>query len=303
MKLWRVPLFVVMVVAFLAPAGVWAREGEGVSGSQFRLFMPMIRRSTVGGGGGGGSVCQSTSTNPYSAGPVYQWDTDNPPRPAHTHADKNVAVRGYERNAGADLRLVDLGFDDPKMPPQLATLFNPSRVPGFPNGYRNFHWNWAPSPTPGTRGTLNTSWPVTVLGMATTAGEALRVPIADEGYSIGGGMAVIVLFADADTVTFKYGREDSVAPHGYTLHIDNICTDPNLVALYNQHNGAGGPRYQMYAGTPNTLVDYNLPNLAGGQVFGRARGAEIRVAIVDSGSWMDPRSCQDWWQIRPGGSC
>jgi hypothetical protein len=104
----------------------------------------------------------------------------------------------------------------------------------------------------------------------------------------------MVIFADADSITLRYARQDSVAPTGYTLHVDNICTDPNLLALYNSLDNV----------TRNTFMGqgawfYNLPVLPAGQPFGTARGSEIRVAIVDSGAFQDPRSCNEWWQIRP----
>ena len=38
------------------------------------------------------------------------------------------------------------------------------------------------------------------------------------------------------------GRGDSVMP-GYTVHIEGLCTDPKLLALYNQLNAANGPCY------------------------------------------------------------
>ena len=48
-----------------------------------------------------------------------------------------------------------------------------------------------------------------------------------------------------------------------------------------------------------------LPTLPAGKTFGTARATEIVVAISDTGSFMDPRSCNEWWQVRPGyaGSC
>jgi hypothetical protein len=58
-------------------------------------------------------------------------------------------------------------------------------------------------------------------------------------------MEVIVLFADADTVALKYAREDSAGAQGYTLHIDRICTDPNLLALYNVLDNPSGPRWRV----------------------------------------------------------
>jgi hypothetical protein len=236
--------------------------------------------------------CPAASGNSYAAGPAFQFDSDNPVRPAWNHADKNLTLRGYS-STNASRVLIDHGSDDPNQPPQLATLFNPNRVPTFSSAHRANTWNWSPSPNPGSRGGPITDWPVTVLGLRTTQGEALRVPAS--AYDIGGGMEVIVLFADADSVALKYTRDDSVGPNGYTLHVDNICTDPNLLALYNAHDG--GARYVHGSGS------YNLPNLPAGHTFGTARGTEIRVAVVDSGAFMDPRSCNEWWQIRPGASC
>ena len=243
-------------------------------------------------------VCPTVSINQYSAGIAYQYDQDDPVRPAYNHADKNLALRSYAANTdpGLQRELINYGSDDPTQPPQLATLFDPHRVPTV-NFYRVHDWAWASSPDPGTRGGPIPTWPVTALGMQTTPGEVLYVPAS--GYDIGNGMEVIVLFADADTVALRYAREDSAGAAGYTVHVDNICTDPNLLALYDQLDDADGPRY-IY---PN--ASYNLANLYDGQSFGVARGSEIVVAIVDSGAFMDTRSCDEWWQIRPGypGDC
>lgn len=254
------------------------------------VYLPFIARPYT---------CPITSTNQYSSGIAYQWDQDNPVRPAYNHADKNIELRSYTLNTDPNLQcgLVDYGCDDPTQPPQFAALFSPYRVPTFVNCYRVHDWNWASSPDPGTRGDLLTDWPVTALGMQTTPGEPLHVP--KSGYDIGGGMEVLVLFADEDTIALRYTREDSSAPPGYTVHVDNICTDPNLLALYNELDDPNGPRYEF----PNS--SYELPNLYTGQPFGTARSTEIVVAIADAGTFMDPRSCNEWWQIRsepPDGS-
>ena len=233
----------------------------------------------------------------YGSGTAYQQDTDNPVRPAYNHADKNLALRGYAlASSGAPKTFVNYGSDDPTQPPQFATLFTPNRVPTFVNVYRANNWNWLPSPTPGTPGGPITNYPVTVLGLQTTPGEILYAPAS--GYDIGGGMEVIVMFADTDSITFKYTREDSVAPNGYTLHVDGVCVDPNLLALYNTLDNPAGSRY-VYASTGYHTYSYNLPNLPAGQAFGRAGGNETKIAIVDSGAFQDPRSCNEWWQIRP----
>jgi hypothetical protein len=244
-------------------------------------------------------TCPTTSTNQYSGGIAYQYDQDDPVRPAYNHADKNIELRGYTLNTGSDFEreLVDYeGTGEPDVPPQLATLFAPDRVPTLTHFYRVHDWKWADSPEPGTRIGPITEFPVTALGLQTTPGEPLHVPTS--GHDIGGGMEVLVLFADEDTVALRYTRDDSSAPNGYTVHVDNICTDPNLLALYNALDAPDGPRYEF----PNP--SYTLPNLAEDQTFGTARDTEIVVAIADTGAFMDVRSCDEWWRVRPGyGDC
>jgi hypothetical protein len=243
------------------------------------------------------SECPATSTNSYSTISAYKYDQDSPVRWAWNHADKNLALRSYALNTGNLKReLVNYGSDDPKQPPQFATLFSPAKVPSFGGFYRVYNWTWADPPEPGTRGGLLTNYQATALGLVTTAGETLHVPVSD--YDIGEGKEAMVLFADADSIALRYTREDSSGSPGYTVHLDKICTDPNLLALYNSTDNPAGPRY-----VPNP--SYPLPALAAGQIFGTARGSEVVVAIVDTGTFMDPRSCNEWWQVRPGysGSC
>jgi hypothetical protein len=262
------------------------------------IYLPLVTAFAAAGG------CPTSSGNGYSAGTVFQFELDNPVRPAGNHADKNLALRSYAPNTDPNLKreLVNYGSDDPTQPPQLATLFNPTRVPPFIDFYRINSWTWAPSPDPGTRGGPVTSPPVTALGLQTTPGESLRVPAS--GYDIGGGQEVLVLYADSDTVHLRYTREDSAGAPGYTLHIDGICTDPHLLALYQARDNPAGPRY-VYVPPAQRPYAYNLPQMAAGQVLGTARGGEVVLGIVDSGAFMDPRSCNEWWQIRPGygGSC
>ena len=251
--------------------------------------------------------CPTTSANQYSSGTAYQYDLDNPVRPAQYHADKNIELRGYSLDVDPNITrgLVDYGSDDPTQPPQLATLFNPGRVPTLSQLYYVHHWVWAPSPAPGSRGGPITDYPVTALAMETVPGERLHVPAS--GYDIGGGepMEAIVLFADEDTVTLRYTRDDSSASNGYTVHVDNICTDPNLLALYDHTDDPGGPRYLYLPPDLRPSNPYNLPNLFAGQPIGTARSDAVIVAITDTGAFMDPRSCNEWWQVRPGysGTC
>ena len=119
---------------------------------------------------------------------------------------------------------------------------------------------------------------VHVLEFVTKAGEELRTP--SSGYHIGDGKTALVLFVDDDSLTIKYTREDNVV-WGYTLHVEGICVEPNLLAVYESMNAAGRS---------------SLPALRSGQAFGCARGNEIRVAIRDTGTFMEPRRHEDWWR-------
>lgn len=249
------------------------------------------------------SVCPVTSGNSYSSGFALQYDRDDPVRPAYDHADKNLGLRGYVSNNDPGLirDLRDYGSDDKTQPPQFATLFQPSRVPDLVGFYRVYDWKWAPSPDPGNRGDPAPNPEVTLMGLQTTPGEVLRVPTS--GYDIGGGREVLIIFADEDTVALRYTREDSSGSQGYTVHIDKICTDPNLLARYNKDDDPDGPRYK-YVPPSQRPYGYDLPNLPAGKAIGTAQGTEVVVAIVDSGTFQDPRSCNEWWQIRPGyGGC
>jgi len=196
-------------------------------------------------------------------------------RPAEAHADLNLALRGYITTT-ASLSLVDLGGGSDANAPQLYNLFTDTRTPTFTAAYRVYDWNWACN----CRGAPLTNWDVTLIGMATTPNEIIRVP--GSGYDIGrlpSGYEVMVLYAAPTRITLKYTREDNVIA-GYTVHLENICVEPTLLYLYNAMNAAGRGR---------------LPALNAGQGVGRATGDSIGVAIRDTGEFMDPRSRKDWW--------
>jgi hypothetical protein len=277
-----------LATVILTPTGAAAEPTVATPTPAVRVHLPLILKPA----GSVSPACPTSSTNSYTQGPATQFDKDNPVRPANAHADKNLALRGYAANTDPSLRreLVDYGSASPQ-PPQFATLFSPNRVPPLGSFYRVYDWNWSPSPAPGSRGAPLTRWWVTALGLQVSPGEVLHVPAS--AYDIGQGFEVILLHADERRVALHYGREDSAA-RGYTVHIEGICTDPNLLVLYNQLNAINGPRYVFPAS------QYPLPVLPAGQPIGVARGKEVVVAIVDTGSFMDPRSCNEWWQIRPG---
>jgi hypothetical protein len=202
---------------------------------------------------------------------------DPPPidPPAEIHPDLNLALRSY-RLTVTNLGLVDYQGNPDALAPQLVGLFADRRTPAFTAAYQVRDWDWACS----CPGPALAEPEVTLIGMTVTADEVLHVP--DSGYTIGNGYEVLVLYASPERITLKYTREDSVT-HGYTVHLENICVDPNLLALYQASNDAGRAQ---------------LPALRPGQPFARARGDEVIVAIRDDGKFLDPRSRKDWWRGR-----
>jgi hypothetical protein len=217
---------------------------------------------------------------PYSAPTGTGFGTlsiQSPPtdRPAAQNADLNLSLRGYTR-INADLTLVNYDGEADPGAPQFAGLFGDNRTPKFTRVFQIYHWNWGCN----CRASPIDDPEVTLLGMGVSAGEAIYVPEAD--LDIGDGFVALVLYADADRVTLKYTREDNVQ-YGYTLHVEGIAVDSNLLGAYQQLNAAGR---------------HELPALRARKFLGRASGTEIRVAIRDAGTFLDPRSRKDWWRGR-----
>ncbi len=193
-------------------------------------------------------------------------------RPAAAHPDFNLSVRGYATTSGA-LKLVDIDGPADVSAPQLATLLAGNRTPTFVSLFQVYDWN----PGCNCRSSLIVEPDVTMTGIAASAGETLFVPVS--GYNIGEGFEVMVLYADAERITLKYTREDN-ADGGYTLYVERVAVDTNLVALYRQANDAGRG---------------DLPALREGQAFGKASTNQVQVVTRD-GAFFDPRSRKDWWR-------
>jgi hypothetical protein len=191
---------------------------------------------------------------------------------AAMNPDLNLSLRGYQPT-NAPLALVTYGGRVDPSAPQLLGLFADSLRPTFSAAYQVHDWDWV-NMRPGP---LLTTWPVTVVGLATTPGATIHAPGA--ALDIGSGYVALVLYAEARRLTLKYTRNDDVRV-GYTIHLEDICTSPDLLALYQSLDAAGRG---------------SLPALRPGQAIGRAQGAEVDVAIRDSGTFMDPRSRLDWW--------
>ncbi len=220
----------------------------------------------------------NTPPAPPSSGETYETlavfsAPTNPP--AANHPDLNLALRGYSAT-NATLALIDYTGEVGSGAPQLYGLFADNRVPAFKNAHQVREWDWANQ----RAGGLISDWDATILGLATTPGESIRVP--DSGADIGNDYRALVLYAEASRLTLKYTREDNVVG-GYTLHVENFSVDANLLARYQQTNAARRGE---------------LPALRAGQAIGKASGGLILVAIRDAGSFLDPRSRKDWWRGR-----
>jgi hypothetical protein len=198
-------------------------------------------------------------------------------RPAEQSPDVNLALRGYTP-VQAYLSLINYNGDTDANAPQIAGMFSPARLPGFNTAFQVYDWNWNCGQD-GCRGDPIT-WPynVTMLELATTPGEAISIP-ARTPQIYAGEYKAMVLYAESGRITFTYTREDTPA-YGYVVHLEGVAVAPELVALYQELSTAGR---------------HNLPALRNGEVLGTAGGTSIKVAIRDTGMFMDPRACKDWW--------
>ncbi|MBX2998442.1 MAG: hypothetical protein KF893_08010 [Caldilineaceae bacterium] len=241
-----------------------------------RVFMPLISRTEPPPATPPALTCPTTSTRSYELIPVLWPPTD---RPDEEHADLNLSRRGYQASPAA-LRIVDINGPSDGDPPQFPGLFSDGRTPTFTSTYKVYDWHWGCGGH-GCRGDLLSSPEVSLVGLGTTPEEAISIPNRGAQIYVG-GYKVLVLYAAEERITLGYTRDDSVAP-GYAVHLEKLCVDPNLLALYRQANATGRGE---------------LPALRNGEILGTARGKEILAAIRDRGSFMEARSRKDWWRGR-----
>jgi hypothetical protein len=243
-----------------------------------RAFVPVMIKGQT-------SSCSTNSTAQYNLigvqGPYYK---DN--RLTDENADFRLSILGYTStpvSTAAPLSLVEYGNPPDPNGLKLHGIFSPNRIPKFVKNYQRYDWNWNENGAPpyGTRGAVNNDYPVSVLDMATAAGEQINIPeIAANNNPI--GTKAMVLYADERQITLVYGDRDRV-DSGFVIYIANFCVDPNLVSLY---------RAQLQNGKRATG---RLPALFADQKIGVADGSFVTVAIRDQGAFLDPRSRTDWW--------
>jgi hypothetical protein len=238
--------------------------GGTIAGSA-ALYLPLVAQA--------GPTPVPTPVATFMTLPVQGPPVDRPPA---TNPDLNLAIRSYVTTTAA-LMLVDVDGDTDPDAPQLAGLFNPPRLPAFTAVHQVYDWNWACS-ADGCRGDPIGFPAVTLLTIAVTPGEPLFLPTRNQQIHAGGYKA-LVLYAEETRITLTYTREDTPA-RGYLLHLEDIQVDPALLALYRAKDAAGRSE---------------LPALRNNERFAYASGSSLKVAIRDTGSFMDPRARKDWW--------
>ncbi len=197
--------------------------------------------------------------------------------PAASSPDVNLSLRSYTAT-NAYLGLVNYNGDSDAGAPQMAAMFNPARLPGFVATYQVYDWDWNCNAPQGCRGNpLTYPYAVTLLEIGTTPGEPLSIASRQQG--IGSGFVAMVLYAEEGRLTITYTRDDSPVI-GYMLHFEDVAVAPELVGLYRQLDAAGRKE---------------LPVLRNGEAWGTAATGSVKVAVRDTGTFLDPRACKDWW--------
>jgi uncharacterized protein YkwD len=221
----------------------------------------------------GQSICPTSSDNRYETIPMEGADYSHPD---YLHADLNFGQRGLIATAG-ETGFIDYAGPTDADAPQLAGIFANSALRPFGTLYQTYDWDWGCGPD-GCRGAVLTQPAVSLLGLPTTPGEAVFAP-SRQAEIYGGGYLAVVLYAEPTRITLAYTRDGTVA-HGYAVHLEQLCVDPNLLTAYRTANHAGRS---------------HLPALRVAQALGTATGAELIVAVRDRGAFLDPRSRKDWW--------
>lgn len=272
-------IFILLLLAAWAsgPAQAEARSPQQ-SVPPRRSFLPLVAGQDLRTDAG----CLRTSANHYSAIPILGDPRPTLPAPIDD-PDINLKVRDWVSTQGI-AGLINIGGDTHDDAPQLAHLFHPARPGTFSSLHQVYGWDWdavcaQSAEKPGCRGAPIAQPEVTLVGFATTLDEPLYLPKRQLDI-LNGDYWALVLYAEETRLTLVYAREDSIA-RNYVLHLEDLCVDPNLLALYQQLHAAG--RHQL----PGLNLDVPL---------GAARGESVLLAIRDTGSFMDARSRKDWWQ-------
>ena len=114
--------------------------------------------------------------------------------------------------------------------------------------------------------------------METAPNEPLSIPRRTPNI-YAGDFKALVLYAEERRLTLTYTRRDTAAV-GYLIHLEDFAVNPGLIALYQATNAAGRGQ---------------LPALRNGDIIGIADRGTVKIATRDTGQFLDPRACKDWW--------
>lgn len=263
-------LLAAVAAGFLVAPSVRSAQGAPADNAH-KAYLPQVTKPSARPAG-----CQPLPGAHYASLTI---SGEPGPVPAAAHPDLNPALRGYTVATGCSVGLIDNCSTPPDDPgaPQLRGLFADHRRPTFLSVHWVYQWDDVHD-RPASA--VENRWGPSFVKVATTPSEIVSVPAAGRLIDNSLKLQVLVLYVGADWITLKYTREDTVVG-GYTLHLQGLCVDPALQALYDSLEAAGRGQ---------------LPALQAGQVIGRAKGAALGISIRDCGSWMDPRNCNDWWR-------
>lgn len=198
--------------------------------------------------------------------------------PAVQDADIKLSVRGWIDSPEPRTLLDNIGGDNDRgRGPQLNTIMEDST----PNITGVFQVNY-PDGTPIVKDERS-NWGVTLMELGT--GSDILAPKI--GYDIGGGFNYTVLYADNNELTLKATLEDSAA-YGYTLHFVDLNVKQEIVDAYVANE----------KDRENSLVAMPC-----GFKIGTAKDSKFKVAVADTGTFMDPRVRKDWWNEPSNTSC
>ncbi len=227
----------------------------------------------------GADQCQTvTYGSPGSAGA----DTTDPTAVA-ADTDINLDARGTPNPAEGVKDLIDVGGPTDDGAPQFSTLFGDTPVLS-PTITALFQLNLNDGKTPIPRDD-SSNWGVTQIQLA--ANGTILSPKNGYPGGIGEGFHYTILYADQGkgTLTIKATAEDN-AVYGYTIHLTNLDINPTILDLYQKS------------------MDSNRTKLAAiscGFPLGTPRGGNFKIAIADTGTFIDPRVRKDWWKNPPPG--
>ncbi|MEK7127386.1 MAG: hypothetical protein AAB838_01525, partial [Patescibacteria group bacterium] len=199
--------------------------------------------------------------------------------------DVNLRLRSWAPIQGDTALLPGVqGPTDPNAP-RIYTMFKDGTQTNLQisNMYQLNDWNWttntvgkAMTPEPLVYGDGTNVPAASLFGFNVGPGQNVLVPQAN--YDVGNHYQAILEYIDGTSAVVKYTPSQDLTGNYYMIHFEDFSASQDLVKAYNDAKATG-----------------DLVWLPAGLSLGKTTG-EIKVAMRDSGSFMDLRSIKDWWQ-------